>query len=67
MLPRTLHVNKKLPSGPSFFKGADVSIIVDGIHVMAELEDFLMKLYNNEEEQRLVEEERESRRKIKEG
>ena len=55
-LPSNIARKTKITSGPSFFKGANVGIIVDSIDVMAALEDF-MKVYENEEEQRLVEEE----------
>ena len=40
MLPSNIAREQKITSGPSFFKGADVGIIVDGVPVMAELEDF---------------------------
>ena len=36
----TFHVTKKLPYRPSFFKGADIGIIVGGVDVIADLEDF---------------------------
>ena len=41
MLPSNIARKPKITSGPSsFFKGADVGIIVDGVDVMAALEDF---------------------------
>ena len=40
MLPSNIAREQKITSGPSFFKGAGVGIIIDGIDVMAELGHF---------------------------
>ena len=37
MLPSNIARKPKITSGPSFFKGADVGVIVDNITVMAAL------------------------------
>ena len=37
-----------------FFKGADISFIIDGVDVMAELEDYFDESIEKGEEQRLV-------------
>ena len=57
MLPSNIAHKPKITSGPSiFFKGADFGIIVEGVDVMAALQDLFDESIQNKEEQRLVEE-----------
>ena len=62
MLHSNIARKKKNYLGAIFFEGACVGIIVDGVGVMAELEDLV---YESEEEQRLVEEEERAKGKEK--
>ena len=62
-----LHVNKKLSMGRLYFKTADVSIIDDGVDVMAELEDFFNESIRKRRRTKACGRSRESQRKRKDS
>ena len=65
MLPSNIARKQKILLGRLFFKGADAGIIVDGVDVITEFEVFSMKVYENEEEQKLMKEEERAEEKEK--
>ena len=55
-LPSNIVRKPKITSGPSFFKSLDVGIIVDGVDVMAALEDLFDECMRKQRREKFVEE-----------